>query len=67
MFNFDILAVNCGVLSAPTNGYLIGSGTTYRHLVAFDCDPGFRLSGAHYTICQENGEWTNTSVSCQGT
>lgn len=45
---------------------MIGADYTYGQEVAFRCDHGYRLTGAHYASCQEDGQWSHTSASCQG-
>ena len=60
------LVVNCGEISAPANGYRVGSSYTYDKVLAFDCNPGYKLVGTQYRKCQENGLWSGSAPTCVG-
>ncbi|XP_048586831.1 sushi, von Willebrand factor type A, EGF and pentraxin domain-containing protein 1-like isoform X3 [Nematostella vectensis] len=58
-------AVDCGPLSAPTNGSKIGSLTYYPNKVWFKCNKGFLMRGSQVRACQANQRWNGTRTSCQ--
>ncbi|KAL9989269.1 hypothetical protein ACROYT_G003802 [Oculina patagonica] len=58
-------AVDCGGLSAPLNGSLQGSSTTFPHLITFSCDDGFILDGSASRTCQANGTWSGNTRLCR--
>lgn len=60
------LAVDCGSLSAPVNGTLVGEKTTFPNVLKFSCDKGFTQHGAIERRCQSNGSWSGNETSCQG-
>ena len=60
------LAKNCGHLSKPLNGSVIGSDTTYPNEVEFECDEGFELQGSASRKCEANGQWSGEEVKCKG-
>ena len=60
------IVVNCGEIHAPANGFRVGSEFTYNKVLAFDCNPGFKLAGNLYRKCQENGLWSGSAPSCVG-
>ncbi|XP_067016808.1 sushi, von Willebrand factor type A, EGF and pentraxin domain-containing protein 1-like isoform X2 [Acropora muricata] len=57
-------AVNCGPLTAPTNGSSSGDSTVFPNSVLFDCDPGFQLKGSFSRMCQTNGIWSGLPAIC---
>ena len=65
-FRFDHLAVDCGDLSAPLNGSLQGSLTTFPNVVTFSCDEGFIREGSASRMCQANGSWSGMNTFCRG-
>ena len=58
--------VDCGSLPDPANGNRIGSSFTYNKVLAFDCNPGYKLVGTQHRKCQENGFWSGTAPICVG-
>ncbi|XP_067016811.1 sushi, von Willebrand factor type A, EGF and pentraxin domain-containing protein 1-like isoform X5 [Acropora muricata] len=58
-------AKNCGPLSAPINGSLIGKKTSYPNKIKFACDDGFLLKGSKVRYCQANGTWNGADTSCE--
>jgi CUB/sushi domain-containing protein len=58
--------VNCGEVAAPANGFRVGSEFTYKKVLAFDCDPGYKLVGNQIRECQENGLWSGSRPTCVG-
>ena len=61
------LAVDCGGLSAPVNGSIQGSATTFPNAIEFSCDSGFLLEGSAVRKCQANATWSGKTTTCQGT
>ena len=60
------LAVDCGRLSAPLNGSLQGSATTFPNMLEFSCDAGFILGGSAVRKCQANATWSGNAAICRG-
>lgn len=60
------LAVDCGRLSAPLNGSMQGSATTFPNVLEFSCDLGFILGGSAVRKCQANATWTGKTAICRG-
>ena len=60
------LAVDCGGLSSPMNGSLLGNLTVYPNIVTFSCDPGFILRGSSVRKCQSDGTWDGYKTACEG-
>ena len=60
------LAVDCGRLSAPLNGSLQGSATTFPNTLEFSCDEGFTLGGSALRKCQANATWSGKTAICRG-
>ena len=63
---FLFSAKNCGPLSAPINGSLIGKKTNYPNKIKFACDDGFLLKGSKVRYCQASGTWNGADTSCKG-
>ena len=60
------VVVDCGEIPAPVNGFRVGSAFTYNKVLAFDCNPGYKLVGTQYRKCQENGLWDGNAPTCVG-
>ncbi|XP_066265869.1 P-selectin-like [Branchiostoma lanceolatum] len=56
-------AVQCDVLTAPTNGGVSG-GNSYGDEVTFTCDTGYNLGGSATTTCQADTTWSNSPPTC---
>lgn len=61
-----ILAKDCGNLSTPLNGSVIGYETTYSNELEFKCDDGFELRGSASRRCEADGKWSGVEANCQG-
>ena len=58
--------VDCGTLSAPTNGEIILSGTTFGFTATYSCNKGFTAVGSLTRICQINSLWSGQEPTCIG-
>ncbi|XP_078687146.1 uncharacterized protein LOC144919463 isoform X14 [Branchiostoma floridae x Branchiostoma belcheri] len=54
----------CSSLTAPANGALSTTATSYLTVVTFTCNAGYVLTGATSTTCQANGAWSNPVHTC---
>ena len=64
---FLILAVSCGSLPTPLNGFIRRStGTTYNALFVFGCnkDEGYLLRGSPERRCLANATWSGIQPTC---
>lgn len=61
---FGCLAVDCGRLSAPVFGYMLGNSTTYPATVRFYCDIGYQVTGFSSLTCQQDGRWNGQEPTC---
>ncbi|EDO36528.1 predicted protein, partial [Nematostella vectensis] len=58
--------IDCGRLTVPLNGKLEGSLTTYSSTINITCDEGYALIGPESRVCQANGTWSGSNVTCRG-
>ncbi|XP_064386127.1 sushi, von Willebrand factor type A, EGF and pentraxin domain-containing protein 1-like isoform X2 [Halichondria panicea] len=56
--------VDCGSLSAPTNGGVMTTGTTYQSTATYSCDNGYTRSGDQTRVCQASGDWNGSEPAC---
>ncbi|XP_066264425.1 E-selectin-like [Branchiostoma lanceolatum] len=56
-------AVRCTMLTPPANGAMTGSNS-YRDVVTFTCDPGYKLVGTSTLTCRPDGTWSGRSPTC---
>ena len=56
--------VDCGALTAPTNGSVSAATTTLGASASYSCSGGFALSGSASRTCQANGSWSGTAPTC---
>ncbi|XP_019617396.1 PREDICTED: sushi, von Willebrand factor type A, EGF and pentraxin domain-containing protein 1-like [Branchiostoma belcheri] len=54
----------CPTLTAPANGALSTTATSYLTVVTFTCNPGYVLTGAANTTCQADITWSNPVPTC---
>ena len=70
MYNYSILlllAVDCGPLSAPSNGAVdTSSGTTFMMTATYTCNTGYTLTGDTTRMCGAGGSWTLMEPTCVG-
>ncbi|XP_078659988.1 P-selectin-like [Branchiostoma floridae x Branchiostoma belcheri] len=57
--------VQCQTLTAPTNGALSTTATSYQTVVTFTCNSGYQLNGATDATCQADGTWSNPVPTCE--
>ena len=56
--------VDCGLVTAPTNGVVILSSTTYPSVATYGCSTGYQLSGQNTQTCQADGTWSGNKPTC---
>ncbi|KAI8515762.1 hypothetical protein Bbelb_065750 [Branchiostoma belcheri] len=56
-------AVQCPLVSPPTNGFVTGSNS-YGDVVSFTCEPGYKLVGPSSLTCLSDGTWNGKSPTC---
>ncbi len=59
-----LTVVDCGSLSAPTNGGVMTTGTTYQSTATYSCDNGYTRSGDQTRVCQASGDWNGSEPAC---
>ncbi|KAK7079301.1 hypothetical protein SK128_011484 [Halocaridina rubra] len=57
--------VDCGEISPPKNGFVLGVGTLYEDQVKFACTEGHVLIGEPKLECMETGNWSSELPECQ--
>ena len=62
------LEINCGEVGRLSNGIVEKSneGTALGAVVQFKCFSNTTLMGHNFTICQEDGKWSNPLPKCLG-
>ena len=62
---FLYTAVDCGVLTAPSNGAVdTSSGTTFMMTATYTCNTGYTLIGANTRTCGGDGQWIPDLPTC---
>jgi hypothetical protein len=56
--------VDCLALTAPTNGSVNVTTTTYNSTATYSCSTGYNISSTTPRTCQANGEWSGTAPTC---
>ena len=56
----------CPNLTSPSNGSVMMNGTGINSVAKYSCRTGFVLRGTTKRICQNNGEWSESSPTCRG-
>ena len=62
---FETLAVDCGILTDPTNGQVMFTTTTYLSTADYTCDTGYNLVGVNQRTCTAAGTWSDGEPTCQ--
>ena len=57
--------VDCGMLTAPTNGQVMFMATTYTSTADYFCDTGYNLVGVNQRTCTAAGTWSDGEPTCQ--
>ncbi|XP_066300019.1 sushi, von Willebrand factor type A, EGF and pentraxin domain-containing protein 1-like [Branchiostoma lanceolatum] len=57
-------AVQCQMLTPPSDGAMKGSSNSFEDVVHFTCHPGYNLAGATNTTCQAHGDWSDDTPTC---
>ena len=66
LYHKCITAVNCGPLTAPKNGTVDVSITTYEGVAFYSCSRGYNLVGMRRRECQANATWSSEEPVCKG-
>ena len=61
-----VVAIQCDALSDPDNGAVSVTGTGVGDTATYTCDDGYELIGSSTRTCQSNGEWSESSPTCEG-
>lgn len=61
------IVVDCGLLDHPQRGRVFLSGTTFGSRANYSCETNHKLVGPVRRVCEEDGVWSNTPPSCEGT
>ena len=56
--------VDCGTLSAPMNGQLNLTTSTFGSVAIYFCIPPYLLNGSMVRTCQSDGEWSGNEPDC---
>lgn len=59
-----ILVITCGEPEVPPGGYVTGYDFNIHSKIEFHCEPGYLLVGQSEMICTTQGEWNDTSPTC---
>ena len=57
--------VTCPNLPGPANGQVAESGSTPHFTAKYTCNTGYRLVGDSPRTCQDNGQWSGTTPTCE--
>jgi len=57
--------VACGYPGTPIHGTKWSGSTSLNSIVKYMCDPGFRLVGDSFRVCQSGGTWSGALPTCQ--
>ena len=61
-----VVAIQCDGLSDPDNGAVSVTGTGVGDTATYTCDAGYELIGSSTRTCQSNGDWSESSPTCEG-
>ena len=63
---YVIIAVDCGDLEDPKNGWVhIAPDTLLGAVALYRCKLGYQLSSDDERTCQTDGHWSGTAPTCQ--
>lgn len=58
-------SVDCGALSAPTNGSVDAPSTGFSATATYACNTGYLLVGDTTRTCQMSGAWSGAAPTCR--
>ena len=60
------IVVDCGVLDAVENGYIVYTmGTVHQSQAMYACNHGYNLTGGDTRTCGADESWDGASPMCQ--
>ena len=62
-----LLAINCGPLDEPKNGFVLLSGTAEGATATYSCKHSFVMEpeGENIRVCNHSGNWTGSASKCR--
>ena len=55
----------CSRLMSPENGHLFDLGNKIGDTIHVKCNDGYRLGGDSSRTCQDNGDWSGETATCE--
>ena len=65
MLTFSLPALDCGVLSNPSNGMVTAFSTTFMSVANYSCNHGYLLMGVTSRTCQADATWSDDEPTCE--
>ena len=62
--NIIIVGVQCGVLQAPSDGYIHVTGIHYGDTATYFCHQSYHLTGKADRSCLASGYWSGAAAEC---
>ena len=63
---FPYTAIDCGVLTDPSNGAVdTSSGTTFMMTATYTCNDGYMRIGSESRTCGSDRNWTPEAPTCE--
>ena len=66
MFEYFLIAIDCGYLLNPESGVVSLSGTVLGSTARYSCNKGFVLVGESSRKCLDSGRWSGQPPTCKG-
>ena len=60
-----VTSLDCPSLTAPTNGDVSYTTTTYQSVATYTCNLGYTLNGDATQNCGADGTWSGSEPTCQ--
>ena len=57
--------VDCLNLTAPSNGQVSLTTTTFGSVAMYTCEEGYLVMGSAMRQCQANGNWSEEEPTCE--
>ena len=57
--------MDCGSVTEPQHGNVLGDDTLYGASIQFVCDAGYELNGTKTADCLATGNWSTEVPTCQ--